>query len=112
MKIVNLIEFKKLPPGTIFSKYEPCVFSDIMEKAGSMDTDFFYNSIINDVDNDSTGDFYDGCTAMENGESIPLEVDATSRDGMFDSSQLFAIYEKADVEQLVEKLSLCLKKAY
>jgi len=112
MKIINLEEFRKMKPGTIFSKYEPCCFSDIMSKGETWEHDFLYDSIINDVKSDGSDCFVDNCTAMENGESKPLDVNATTRDGMFDSGQLFAIYEVDDLKQLIEKLRQCLKEAY
>ena len=112
MKIINLSEFRKLPPGTIFSKYQPCIFDGPMCKQETAEIDFFFETILNDVENDSTGEFIEKCAEMEKGKSHKLEVDALERDGMFDKCQLFAVYEKEDIEQLINKLKKCITEAY
>ena len=38
------------------------------------------------------------------GESFNLDLDAYTRDGLYEKNQLFAVYEKRDIAQLVKKL--------
>ena len=43
---------------------------------------------------------------MESGESMPVDFEVTSREGLFEEEQLFAVYEKEDVEKLIKRLTL------
>lgn len=47
MRIVNLKEFVKLPSGTIFMKYRPCVFEYLCAKEDTLEktNDFFFSNI-------------------------------------------------------------------
>lgn len=113
MKIVNLEIFRTLPAGTLFAKYEPCVFEAISVKGDTWEHDFLYEDIVNAIDNTGSYDFYDKLTdAEENGASLVMDFDCCGRDGCFEDDQLFAIYEKKDVEMLVGKLNRCLENAY
>ena len=109
MKIINLKQFKKMPVGTVFAKYQPCVFNDLMVLRGHSEVesfyDFYYDSIIGNVRNDSSSDFVDKCRAMEKGESCKLDFEFTGRDGCFDENQLSAIYEKQDVIDFIYRLT-------
>ena len=106
MKIINLTEFLKMPIGTIYSKYEPCYFSGLMVKdKNSGEIDFYYNDLIGNVDNENTGDFFDKCTEAEkSGKSLKLDFDIIGRDASYNKNQLFAVYEKEDIEGLVKTL--------
>ena len=66
MKIVNLKEFRKLPPGTIFAKYEPYCFYNLMYKQDTIESDFFYSQIINNLRASSTDEFHKKCESMQN----------------------------------------------
>ena len=115
MKIIDLAEFRKLKPGTIFMKYEPCIFGDLGVKQDTLgERDFLYESITCELDYDSSDAMLDALTSagVDSEVSLPMDFDATSRDGMFDDNQLFAIYEKQDVVGLIEKLRTCLASAY
>lgn len=113
MKIVNRETFLKMPSGTLFMKYEPCVFFDLCEKRATIhDIDFWYISITNNIDSANTGEFVDSLTRAENdGVSINLSFDM-SRDGIFDDKQLFAVYEKADIIKLIKHLNQALMIGY
>lgn len=105
MKIINLEQFKKMPVGTIFSKYEPCIFQGLMCLKGHGEVDFFYDDMLENIENASSNDFSDKCRAMEKGESFKLDFEYTGRDGFFEEGQLFAIYEKKDVIDFIYKLA-------
>lgn len=107
MRIVNRIEFLKLPPGTLFCQCDgPWAFDDLHIK---------YDSLIWDADGD--GDFVSmPFTIIENGDSeqyfarldemhqlgasYPLDLEFAGRDGCFVKEALFLVYEQADVEKL------------
>jgi hypothetical protein len=106
MKIVNLIEFRKLPAGTVYCKYKPCYFGELEMKGDTLEVDFYAASLIANVKwgHDSSGmiDILDN--AVKTGDSFELEVDAICRDGYFEDDQLFGIYETNDIKQLIGKL--------
>jgi hypothetical protein len=107
MKIVSREQFMKLPAGTLFSYYAPCYFRDLAIKDSSPDewgTDFIKSDLIGEVDSEGSDDFQEKCERMEKGESFPADYEITGREGLFDDKQLYAIYEKADVEKLIERL--------
>ena len=113
MKIVNLSEFLNLPSGTVYMKYEPCVFQDLCVKDDSITAtnDFLYCSITCGIECTSGNDMVDKLFAAEdNNTSVGLNFDIIRRDGCFEAGQLFAVYEKEDVEQLIAKLGVCLQQ--
>lgn len=108
MKIVNRPEFLKLPPGTVYSKWEPCVFGELLIKGDTLPNgnDWFYQSIADAIDHTGSSDFSDKLfEAAETGKSLPMDFACEGRDGCFESDeQMFAVWERADVEALVERL--------
>ena len=107
MKIISRKEFMKMPVGTVFSYYEPCCFRDLMVKASDLkgwEMDFLYDNIIGGIKTVSSEDFSTKCDQMEMGESVPMDFEYTSREGLFDDEQLYAVYEKEDIEKLVKRL--------
>ena len=110
MKIVNLQQFLALPAETLFAKYQPCVFGDWEIKVGNAGQQDFYTQAINGaIAFNDTGEFVDRLTdAEENGVSIAMDFDTSMRDGLFEDKQLFAIYERPDIEALIARLQRCL----
>lgn len=113
MKIITRKEFVKLPAETLFSYYEPCVFTDLMVKNETWffdggGSDFLTDSIIGAIENTSSDDFFEKCERMELGETVPMDFEFTGREGLFDEKQLFAVYEKEDVKKLIDRLQKCL----
>ncbi len=110
MKIVDLQTFKAMPEGTVFMKFEPCIFGDLCVKAETMERDFVAASLTDGIDASDSGEMADKLfAAMKDPDlSISMDFEAYSRDGMFEDDQMFAVYEKADIEGLVKKLSECL----
>jgi hypothetical protein len=108
MKIVDRKIFLQLPAGTVFSKYQPQIFSGLMIKGESFFYgvgDFLYQDLIGNVLAESSTVLFD--TLMDKGktaESFPLDFDVEERDGLFDENQFFAIYEPADIAALIAKL--------
>ena len=113
MKIVNLMEFRRLPVGTLFMKYTPGAFEDLQAKGETLEVDFTYENITSWVKSASSNEMFDRLLAAErDGESLLMDFDATGRDGCYENDQLFAVYEKRDVKMLIDKLYRCLVSAY
>lgn len=114
MKIVNLQTFLTLPEGTIFMKYEPCCFEGLRVKGESLPfRAFAYGDMDAPVDANNSDEFADKLfDSEENGTSVPLDFDYYVRDGCFEDKQLFAVYEKEDMEKLITKLQQCIETAY
>ena len=110
MKIVNLQQFLAMPAETLFSKYQPCVFGDLGIKVGNAgQRDFFTQEINGAIAFNDTGEFVDRLAdAAENGASIAMDFDTSMRDGLFEDGQLFAVYERADIEAMIARLQRCL----
>jgi len=109
MKIINLTQFRAMPEGTVFMKYEPCVFEPLSVKGETWEFDFISASITDEVDADSSEEMENKLRYAENsGESIDMDFEGYIRDGCFEPNQLFAVYEKKDIEGLINKLNSCL----
>lgn len=109
MRIVDRKTFIAMPAGVVFSKYEPCVFGDLMIKGDSITQefgdDFFYQDINAAIDCCSSEHFADLLfAAREDGASVPMTFDVQGRDGLFDKAQLFAVWEAGDVAKLLSRL--------
>jgi hypothetical protein len=54
MRIIDLEAFLKLRPGTVFAKYESCIFDSIQIKGESIkDYDFWYQNLLEVESNNS-----------------------------------------------------------
>jgi hypothetical protein len=112
MKIVNRKTFLGAPVGTVFTKYQPCFFGDMRIKDSSLKNDFCYQEIIGSIDADDPQELMDKLHASEaQGKSVDIDLDCLSRDGYFDDDQLFAVWERGDVEKLIQRLQKCLEGA-
>ena len=108
MKIINRKEFMEMPAGTVFSYYHPCVFQGLYIKDSAPEKgypDFSMSDLIGAVENYSSEDFNDKCDRMEAGESLPVDFECSGREGLFDDELLYAIYETADIQKLITRLS-------
>jgi len=114
MRIVTLEAFRKLPVGTLFMKYTPCVFEDLCAKGETWEQDWLYENITHSIGATDAGDLYEKCHAAEkeNGASLNIDFDCAERDGLFEADQSFAVYETADIEGLIDKLNRCRALAY
>ena len=107
MRIVNLEEFRGLPDGTLFMKYEPCNFGGLCVKIETLGSDFLFEAITDEIEASGSDELFDKLFAAEKDSTISLEMDfdATDRDGLYEADQLFAVYEKADLVGLINKLN-------
>lgn len=112
MKIINMTEFRKLPPFTLFAKYRPYCFGDLEIKGATWPSDFITSgSLSGCVLRQKGEEFFEIMERMENGESVPFDPEDCGRDGLFDKAQLFAVWEKSDVENLIGLLEKCRQAA-
>lgn len=113
MKIIDKNTLRDMPAGTLYSRYEPCCFHDLEIFEGPFaENDFIYSFLSAPDINGSGGDSSDFMKEMENGESHEVELNSTGRDGRYDDDELFAIWEKSDVQALIAKLNDSLERAY
>lgn len=107
MRVVDRKAFLNMPAGTLFAKYDPCVFQELRIKVGNCGADdFFYSNIVDAIDSYESGQF--GALleeSRETGASVAMDFDAISRDGCFDDDQLFGIFEPEDLLKLIAKLT-------
>ncbi len=111
MKIVDRKTFLKLPSGTVFAKYKPCFFEGLQIKLddGNWGEDFVVQDLETPIKCDSSENFEIQCERAEKGEEVDLDFDCGSRDGLFDRDQLFAVWSRKDVQELIERLQETLK---
>jgi hypothetical protein len=106
MKIVDRKAFLGMPEGTLFCKYDPCVFGEICVKGSTWDDDFLLKRAFGEVLCDNGVEFDDVLEAARiSGASFSLDFECLGRDGLFESDQLFAIWEKSDIEGFQSLLS-------
>ena len=115
MKIVDLPTFLALPAGTVYAKYQPCIFEDLAIKDESWPTDWWYQDLLTpwfETSNDS-GAWVDTLDAIARGEpSPPIDYHCTARDGRFGKDQLFAVWERDDLERMIGRLQEALADGY
>ena len=108
MKIVDRKTFLKLPPGTLYAKYSSLgCWGDLAIKMDSTQYDDWYQySLLNGWGGiDNSDEFMDKVRRAERGETeLKNDLECESRDGFFEEDQLFVVYDKADIEQLISKL--------
>ena len=113
MKIVGLEEFLKLPEDTVFMKYKPCAFEELCAKMKTLPHDFALCTLTTEVDSVSSDDMFNRLDeALEIGGSVKMDFHSNMRDGCFEKDQLFAIYEKEDVQGLINRLIECFVNGY
>ncbi len=115
MKIVDLKTFLTLPENTVFCKIpELYLIEDInIKHANRGDKDWFYWSL-NNVEWGDAEEFINRMDDMvKNGASYPLSdlEDSVDHDGLYDENPLFLIYEKEDIQAIIDKLTKCLEVA-
>lgn len=112
MRIVDRKTFLAMPDGTVYAKYEPQDFGPLCVKGDSLgDIDFYSGDLCHPrFEGDHGSDtHYDILTEIEGGASVAVYLNVEGRDGLFDKGQLFAIWERADVEALIARLQETLR---
>ncbi|RWF33754.1 hypothetical protein [Mesorhizobium sp.] len=114
MKIVDRKTFLAMPAGVLFCKFKPYIFGEVSIKTGTVGNDFVVQDIAGWFEGaHDTFSYIDGIDAMiEKGVSYPMDYDCDSRDGLFDEDQLFAVWERTDMERLIARLQKALVDGY
>lgn len=108
MKIVDRKTFMEIPENTLFAKWEPCWFGELMIKGETIGNDFIMQDIASAVKCNDSGEFAELCDhSAQYGVSLAMDFYCEERDGCFDEDQMFAVYERDDVLQLIERLKAC-----
>jgi hypothetical protein len=113
MKIVKRKDFVKLPANTLFSEYAPYYFGPLLIKGDTLpgDNDWYEQQIADAIEAHDSAEWADKLfRAEETGESIGMDFDCEGRDGLFDpDDRLYAVWERQDVQHLVNRLQRCLQ---
>lgn len=109
MRIVDRKTFLSLPANTLYRKYGRVYFGELEVKesdAGEWDSDWVASTFegwVSGID-----DSYELAAFLIKAESgdvdFRFDLNCSGRDGLFEDDQLFAIYDKEDVKQLIERL--------
>lgn len=108
MKILKREQFLKTPKGTLYSYYEPCFFTGLNVKttdSSNYENDFVFFGLIGEFNTDNGAEYSNICERLEQGESIPASFEETHREGLFDDKQLFLVYEKEDIKNMINVLT-------
>lgn len=99
MRILNRKAFLAMPAGTIFCPGGAFDFDGPRVKGDSLENDY-WSRPLNIWDFDDSGEMADRGNAMlDRNASFPLNADEF-RDGLFQSEELYLVYERADLEEL------------
>lgn len=108
MKIINKEEFMKMPSGTLYSEFKPCIFNDLMIKGETIGSDYLYMSLIGNVCHE--GDFASFIfDRLDNSKDFHLDFNLYSRDGLYDNDAMYAVYDKNDIIGLIDTLKGLIK---
>lgn len=110
MRIVGLDEFLRMPEGTVFAKYSPCVFEDLQIKGDTLgeirDFTAASLSVPHMAGADGSNSEFEILDRIEaDGTDHPVELNLYGRDGCFEPAQLFAVWSDADVALLIARLA-------
>jgi len=103
MRIVNRTAFLALPAGTLYSKLTGFAFGEVCIKCETSGNDWWYVDFTSVQSHDSN-EWADRMFAAEAGASFPFDFDTENRDGLYDATQMFAVFERHDVEGLIARL--------
>lgn len=108
MKIYRRDEFVKLPAGTLFAKGHQWAFDDLCVKGETLSPSDWYFRPLVWIESDGDSDQWSKLDAMlETGSSEPIAA-YEQRDGSFDPTDIFLVYEPTDLAALEEVI----KRAY
>jgi len=129
MKIINKKELFESKEGIILSRYSNCCLDGLYKYAGLRgDADYYLVNLLDEIrpvplfnnnrekekyerllDGWSSGDHFDLIDEIEKGKEFVLTYDMADNDGFYDDKDMFAVYDKNDLINLIMFLSSCLK---
>jgi hypothetical protein len=106
MRIVDLEEFRTMPNGTVYMKFQPDIFDELCVKGDTLESDFYCQNLTTDILASGSTEYSEILTQAVNDSNFNFSMDmyVLGRDGCFDEDQLFAVYEEPDLIALIEKL--------
>ena len=109
MRIVNSETFLAMPANTVYSHMDK--MDELLIKGDTCNGNhFFYQELSDSVDAYSS-DVQSGILddARDNGTSFDMDFHIQCRDGMFDMDVFYVVWERSDVEGLIDRLKECVK---
>lgn len=100
-----------MPENTLYAEYDPCIFGPLMIKMKTLSTnDWVEQQIVDSIDCTGSEDFWNKLNSAEHaGFSVDMDFNCCGRNGLFEGEEnLYAVFEKKDIEQLIARLELCL----
>lgn len=113
MRIVDRAEFLSMPAGTVYAKWEPCVFGPLCIK-GDMrsDNDWYYIEASDAPAIDYGESIIDVLDRLDSGHVVGVDYNYWFSDSMYDPGQRFCIWSEVDVRALIDSLTTALGLAY
>lgn len=111
MKVVNRNTFLTMPAGTVFQKYSSLGnLGDLEVKActpGKWTPDFLSCSLTSPWPKgpQNSDELFEKWDKIEKEEEFTFEYEIGSRDGLYEEDQLFCVYDKSDVQALIDTLT-------
>lgn len=105
MKIINREKFIEITYEVLYSKYTKHVFGGLNIKCETIGNDFVTQQLADSVKCNNENEF--SCildVAESTGQSFSMDFDFAGRDGTFDKNQLFVVWEREDVLELISRL--------
>lgn len=125
MRIVDRKTFLSLPAGTVYAKWgsagqlaacdQDLTYGEVAVKGDTVGGDWVEEPLLPWPEGcEDSEDWVDAMVAAIGGTpTAPLQIgDFGGRDGLFDDGQLFAVYDRVEVERLVALFENSLAAAY
>jgi len=115
MRIVDRKTFLSLPSNTVYSvsswneEMPSTSITDLFIKGLTVGNIDYYEQAIPDFDYEDVDGKLDAIEeSVKSGKSIKIDLYVEQRNAMFDEHQMYALWEKEDIEILIERLKQCL----
>lgn len=100
MKIVNRETFLTLPPHTLYATVPVTRRLDMLAVKGETIGDDWSKAYIPDWECEDSTDWHNIYESMLAGSSVPMSTEEYGRDGGFEPSERFLVFERADLLKL------------
>jgi hypothetical protein len=105
MRIISRSQLMEMPKGTLYCKFEPCIFGDLHLKGDTIvnlagkNADW-WTTTLDELDCDDSGQSYDMQMTMYNNSNVsyPINFDDNERDGMYDDKATYMVWELCDLK--------------
>jgi len=105
-KILNRDEFLKLPADTVYAECDTGAnIGALGIMNGVIGSDEFWLQELTETEGNMITDFENKDGSFK---ELKIDLNCVSRDGGFDQDQLFLVFDKQDVQDLIDRLQKCL----